>query len=91
MLGPPVERPLDLPHESGKRRRHLLLVRRDGGGAEDELEHLDPGALHGIGILGAEQGLGEVRVPEVDAVELPAELRQLRSRAWVQGPRGGQR
>jgi hypothetical protein len=73
----PVERLGDLPHEAVEGGRHLLLVRRYGGRAEDEVEDLGAGALERVRLLRLQQGLGEMGVAEVDPVELAIELRQL--------------
>ncbi len=71
-----VEGALRLPDHPGEGRGHLLLVRRDAGGAEDELQDLQARLFDLWRVLGAQQRFGQVRVAEIDPVELTIELGQ---------------
>ena len=73
----PVERLGDFPGHAMKRWRDLLLVGRDWWGAEDEVDHFQPCLLDPFAVLRLEERLGEMRMTEVDAVELAVELRQI--------------
>src|SRR5262245_13673628 len=73
----PVERLRDLPCQAMKCRSDLLFVGRHRRRAEYEVEHLEPRFFDGILILGFQQRLSEMRVDEVDAVELAIELRRI--------------
>src|SRR5262247_1320719 len=73
----PVERLGHLGREPTERRRNLLLVWGHPRRAEDEIEDFEPRLLDLPGVLRAQQCLAEMRVAEVDAVELTIELRQL--------------
>lgn len=66
----PVERLLDLPHQSHVGRRDLLFIRWHRRRTEDEVEHLHAGPLDTLGILGPQERLGQMGMTEVDAVEL---------------------
>ena len=72
----PVERTLHLPNQTHQFRRDLFLVRRDGWGTENEIQHFHPRLLDLGGVLSAQQRLREMRMSEVDTVEFAIELRQ---------------
>src|SRR5262245_61494259 len=73
----PVEGLRHFPRQTIEGRRHLFLIRGYPWRAEDEVDDLETRTFDRVLIACLQEGLREVRMAEVDAVELVIELRKV--------------
>src|SRR5262245_31263896 len=73
----PVEGLRHLPRQTVECRRHLFLIRGYPWRAEDEIDDLETRTFDRVLIACLQKSLGQMRVAEVDAVELVVELRKV--------------